>query len=168
MKIASIQGRMGVLFTAFFLLVAVSVGATFWGIDTQKKDAVVINLAGRQRMLVQQMTRLALEIEKGGDPSYVASLEEAAAIFEQTLNALRNGGEAPYLPDNTVEVPAQSTSQHLRQPSKTLKSSPQIWRDMPIRQCACLKTPRPKRSPACAGSRLAFSQVPWFCSGLAA
>jgi nitrate/nitrite-specific signal transduction histidine kinase len=115
MKLTSIQGRMGLLFTGFFLLVAVSVGATFWGIDTQKKDAVVINLAGRQRMLVQQMTRLALEIEKGGDPSYVASLKEAAATFEQTSNALRNGGQAPYLPDNTVEVPPTRDPQLIAQ-----------------------------------------------------
>ena len=138
MKIASIQGRMGVLFTAFFLLVAVSVGATFWGIDTQKKDAVVINLAGRQRMLVQQMTRLALEIEKGGDPSYVASLEEAAAIFEQTLNALRNGGEAPYLPDNTVEVPATRDPQliaqldEVHQTWETLHSSLAVIESVPV------------------------------------
>jgi two-component system nitrate/nitrite sensor histidine kinase NarX len=115
MKITSIQGRMGLLFTAFFLLVAVSVGATFWGIDAQKKDAVVINLAGRQRMLVQQMTRLALEIEKGGSPSSVASLKEATATFEQTLNALRNGGQAPYLPDNTVEVPPTRDPQLIAQ-----------------------------------------------------
>src|SRR3970040_2221163 len=58
-KFATIQGRMGLLFLAFFLLVSVSAGLTFWGIETQKTDALVINLAGRQRMLIQQMTRLA-------------------------------------------------------------------------------------------------------------
>ena len=115
MKLTSIQGRMGLLFTAFFLLVAISVGATFWGIDAQKKDAVVINLAGRQRMLVQQMTRLALEIENGGDSSYAAALKEAAATFEQTLNALRNGGKAPYLPNSTVEVPPTHDPQLIAQ-----------------------------------------------------
>jgi len=97
---------MGLLFTAFFLLVTVSVGATFWGIEAQKKDALVINLAGRQRMLVQQTTRLALEIEKSKDDSQVTALQEVSNAFEQTLRASTNGGLAPYLPGSTVEVPA--------------------------------------------------------------
>ncbi len=105
-KYSTIQGRMSLLFIAFFLLVAVSVGVTFWGIETQKKDAVVINLAGRQRMLIQQMTRLSLEIEKGEDESHVVALKEAADTFNQTLIALRDGGQAPYSAGRTVEVPA--------------------------------------------------------------
>lgn len=105
MKISSIRGRIGLLFLAFALLAAVSVGATFWGIETQKRDARIINLAGRQRMLVQQMTRLALEIERQGEPADVQALREAAASFDQTLSALRDGGLAPYLPGRSVEVP---------------------------------------------------------------
>ncbi len=62
-KSSGIQPRMGMLLLAFFLLVVVSAGLTFWGIDQQKQDGLIINLAGRQRMFIQQMTRLALEIE---------------------------------------------------------------------------------------------------------
>jgi nitrate/nitrite-specific signal transduction histidine kinase len=51
-NITSIQGRLGLLFIAFFLIVVVSVAATFWGIEAQKEDALLVNLAGRQRMLV--------------------------------------------------------------------------------------------------------------------
>ncbi|PIV26723.1 MAG: hypothetical protein COS37_04960, partial [Anaerolineae bacterium CG03_land_8_20_14_0_80_58_20] len=50
---------MTLLFVAFALLVLVSVSATIWGVETQRQDALVINLAGRQRMLTQQMARLA-------------------------------------------------------------------------------------------------------------
>jgi hypothetical protein len=55
----SLQGRLTLLFVAFVLLVLISVGATMWGLETQRQDAPVIHLAGRQRMLAQQMARLA-------------------------------------------------------------------------------------------------------------
>jgi two-component system nitrate/nitrite sensor histidine kinase NarX len=106
--VTSLLGRMGLLFLAFFLLVSISVAATSWTIETQKKDALVINLAGRQRMLIQQMSKEALQIEKEGDeaPTSLMGLQEAARTFDQTLVALINGGSAPYLPDHPVDVPA--------------------------------------------------------------
>jgi len=103
--ITSLRMRMGLLFAAFFLLVSISVAATVWAIDSQKKDALVINLAGRQRMLIQKMTKDALEIEKG-KKDHIPSLQEAAHTFDQTLWAFISGGQAPYLPDHTVNVPA--------------------------------------------------------------
>ena len=57
MMITSLRRRMGFLFLAFSLLVSTSVVATFWTTETQKQDALVINLAGRQRKLDQQMTK---------------------------------------------------------------------------------------------------------------
>ena len=96
---------MGLLFLAFFLLVSISVMASFFTIETQKKDALVINLAGRQRMLIQQMSKDALRIEKEGAEAHAPALRETARTFDQTLWALRHGGQAPYLPDRTVDVP---------------------------------------------------------------
>ncbi len=65
-KITSgIEFKIGLLLLAFFLLVAISAGLTFWGIAQQQQDGLIINLAGRQRMFIQQMTRLALELERG-------------------------------------------------------------------------------------------------------
>lgn len=105
MKLSTIQGRLGILFLAFFLLVAISVGATFWGIESQRQGARVINLAGRQRMLVQQMARLALEIEKEGRADHRQDLQTAATTFEQTLTALREGAAAPDSPGQIVPIP---------------------------------------------------------------
>jgi two-component system, NarL family, nitrate/nitrite sensor histidine kinase NarX len=105
MKNSSIQGSLGLLFAAFFLLVAVSAGATIWGIESQKTDALVVNLAGRQRMLVQQMTRLALEMEAGAGVQQVTLLEETAFTFDQTLQALKDGGSAPYLAGQSATLP---------------------------------------------------------------
>ena len=42
----SLQARLTYLFAAFVLLVVVSVGAMIWRSETQRQDAVLINLAG--------------------------------------------------------------------------------------------------------------------------
>lgn len=122
MNITSIQGRLNLLFSAFFLLVAVSVAATFWGIETQKQDALLVNLAGRQRMLVQQMTRLALQIDRQAGPDVPRILQEAIATFDQTLLALRDGGLAPYSPGQTVTLPP-SRENEIRQQLDRLKAT---------------------------------------------
>ena len=105
--ITSLRERMGLLFVAFFFLVAVSVVATFLAIEAQTKDALVINLAGRQRMLLQAMTRYALELEKHPTESFRRqALVEAVTTFEDTLQALEHGGPAPYASGRTVLLPA--------------------------------------------------------------
>lgn len=102
--IQRLQTQLILLFIAFASLVLVSVGVTYWGLQTQGQDALVINLAGRQRMLIQQMTRLSFQLQ-GGDETASAALQESEQIFSQTLSALRNGGSAPYLTDSVVELP---------------------------------------------------------------
>jgi nitrate/nitrite-specific signal transduction histidine kinase len=106
------QVQLTVLFIAFVLLVLTSVGVTYWGLQAQQQDALVINLAGRQRMLIQQMTRLALQLQSG-DESVSSALQESEQIFGQTLSALQNGGTAPYLTDSVVNLPATSDTQIL-------------------------------------------------------
>lgn len=83
----SLRTQLGIIFWGFLLLVVSSVGVTFWLVQTQQNDAAIINLAGRQRMLAQQMTQLALT-----DPAN-PELGETTARFEQTLRALLDGGE---------------------------------------------------------------------------
>jgi nitrate/nitrite-specific signal transduction histidine kinase len=102
----SLQRRMGLLFLAFSLLVSVSVAMTAWTIDSQKQDTLIINLAGRQRMLIQRMTKDALQLEQSQDErsSLSRDLQNAAHLFDQTLRALMNGGPAPYLPDRLVQL----------------------------------------------------------------
>lgn len=100
----SLQGRLTLLFVAFVLLVVVSIGAMMWGSETQRQDALLINLTGRQRMLAQQMARLAFEAGEGEDATNT-TLRETEQTFEKTLRALINGGDAPYLFDTTVTLP---------------------------------------------------------------
>ncbi len=94
-----------IAFLGFLLLVAASVVVTLWALRTQQDDALVINLAGRQRMLIQQMRLEVLGVKIGASPVYRQSLEQTADAFEQTLNALAYGGEAPYTEGTTVTLP---------------------------------------------------------------
>lgn len=95
------------LFLAFLLLVAIAVAATTWTVRDQKQDALVINLAGRQRMLVQQITAQALHISLSADSAaHKQALRDAETVFDQTLHALIVGGETRYLPGQMVRVPA--------------------------------------------------------------
>lgn len=100
-----LETQFRILFSAFVLLILVSVGVTFWGVETQQQDALVINLAGRQRMLIQQMARLTLQIRNGNEHAQ-ADLMETELTFSQTLSALQHGGPAPYLSDSIVNLPA--------------------------------------------------------------
>ena len=102
----SIQSWLILIFSAFLLLVIISVGLTFWGLNTQKQDALILNLAGRQRMLVQQITNLALEYQQENRPEYLVSLQAAAASFEKTLDVLRQGGAIVDYVGRPANIPA--------------------------------------------------------------
>ncbi len=95
---------MGLLFLVFVLLVTVSVGATFWSTDTQKTDGVIINIAGRQRMLTQQMTWLVLI------QAEYSELNILVQNFEQNLSALRDGGLALDAANKEVILPPAPNS----------------------------------------------------------
>lgn len=107
-----LQTQLILLFIAFASLVLVSVSVTYLGLQTQRQDALVINLAGRQRMLIQQMTRLAFQLQDGDESASVV-LKESEEDFSQTLSALQHGGSAPYLADSVVNLPATSDAQIL-------------------------------------------------------
>ncbi len=74
------------------LFVGISVAVTLWRLDAQRDDALLINLAGRQRMLIQQMALEALNVQIAGDLASRQMLHETADLFEQTLDALAYGG----------------------------------------------------------------------------
>lgn len=95
----SLHSRLWLLFLAFLLLVIGSVTVMFGAVASQRDDARVINLAGRQRMLSQQMTWLALRAPD--DPA----LELARGQLAQTLTALREGGKAVDGQDQPVTLP---------------------------------------------------------------
>ncbi len=116
-----------IAFLGIFLLVSGSVAVTFVALQTQHTDALVINLAGRQRMLIQRMTLEVLGTQIGANRVYREDLHNTAhAYFEATLTALINGGPAIYTDGVTVTLPSTRSPQILAQ----LESVRVNWEEM--------------------------------------
>jgi len=96
----ALGAQLGAIFLGFLLLVLGSVGATFVTVHSQADDATVINLAGRQRMLIQRMTWLALA--QTDSPDLTASIKQ----FDKTFRALWDGGETTDASGNSIILPA--------------------------------------------------------------
>jgi len=78
----------------FQFLVAISLVAVFLYMqEKQDHDSVVINLAGRQRMLSQKITKDILLFSQAVFPA--EKVLNTIDVFDQTLKALTYGGEAP-------------------------------------------------------------------------
>ncbi len=75
--------------------------STWMVIGSQKNDGLVINLAGRQRMLSQRMVKELLffqsqKTEGAGDLNKIsAEIKNSMKVFDITLKALKDSGKAP-------------------------------------------------------------------------
>ncbi len=94
-----IKTRLIVSVLAIFLITVCMFAATWISSVSQKTDALEINLAGRQRMLAQKIAKIALHagfVSSDQEKSQAGELINGQIrIFEQTLSALAQGGEAP-------------------------------------------------------------------------
>jgi nitrate/nitrite-specific signal transduction histidine kinase len=74
-------------------------------IQQQTSDAFVINIAGRQRMLSQKISKDALILETATDPTVrtvrTQELQQAVALWEQSQRGLQNGDVKQGLPSTT-------------------------------------------------------------------
>ena len=98
----SIKNKLGIMVGSLMVIVALMFILTLIATKKQKNDGLVINLAGRQRMLTQKMTKevLALSLKrkqtKNNDVKVeIANLKNTMAIFDVTLKALKDSGDAP-------------------------------------------------------------------------
>lgn len=88
-NIMSIKLRLILLICAFMgLILSGTVGINLWTASA-KDDSGVINLAGRQRMLTQKMTKEALLTISGYDQT--EQLKQTKALFDKTLKGLVDG-----------------------------------------------------------------------------
>ena len=98
------------LFSAAALSVCLTLGATVGATtaqasevaQTKQQSGTIINLAGKQRMLTQKMSKEALFIAKGiSVDANKASLAKTVALFDKTLKGLVAGDESLKLPATT-------------------------------------------------------------------
>ncbi len=104
----TLKTRLIILFTAIFFLSVGVVILLIWFNNIYERNVMVLALANRQRILIEQVTSAVAELETDRDDrqQHVEILEQAAHTFEQTFWALTNGGQISYLPDQLVDVPA--------------------------------------------------------------
>ena len=95
------------LYSLSVFLFAVVIGIVIYtatSLERQKDDALVINLAGKQRMLTQKLTKSIMELQLGN----LSKLEEVNQIqlsFNKVLNGLKEGDlEFKLPPAETPEV----------------------------------------------------------------
>ena len=79
--------------------IAMAEGAPAAVAQTKQQSGVVINLAGKQRMLTQKMSKEAFFIAKGIDvEANTENLKKTAALFDKTLKGLADGDSSLNLP----------------------------------------------------------------------
>ncbi len=93
----SIRTNLGLGLGLLVLIGLLSVSTTLWAVRSQSADALVINLAGRQRMLSQRVAKLALlGAERGQAPDYLEEMHTTTHEWEQVFQALQDGGQVVY------------------------------------------------------------------------
>jgi methyl-accepting chemotaxis protein len=94
LKLTLIVGTLSLIIVGMFLI---TLNAT----SNSKDDGLIINLAGRQRMLTQKMTKevIFLDMKRHTGATITAAdtgkIKNTMQVFDQTLNALLKGGKAP-------------------------------------------------------------------------
>jgi len=131
------------LYLAIFMqfLIAISlVGLVLQMQGKQKNDSVVINLAGRQRMLSQKMTKEILLFAKGSLSA--DKVNDTLVVFDQTLAALTHGGKAPLDLKRTkfAQLPANDSKTVVNQ----LEKVGSMWTDFQSRSNDFLKNKSPE------------------------
>lgn len=98
----SIKHKLGLIVGSLMVVIALMFVLTLIATKQQKSDGLVINLAGRQRMLTQKMSKEALALSlkrkqnvKADLKPEIANLKNTMAVFDITLKALKDSGDAP-------------------------------------------------------------------------
>lgn len=98
----TIQSRMIGIFAGFVVLLAGGVLASYLILQRQADDGLLVNLAGRQRMLTQKMAKESVQLANATNLGNTAQakaeaekLTQTMRVFEMTLLALKDGGAAP-------------------------------------------------------------------------
>lgn len=136
-----------------FILLDLSIlGINYWIAFQISKDAIAINLSGRERMLSQRITKtlLALPYSKSAEDRArgIQELRESAQMFDQTLSAFQYGGIAtggdgkPVMLNGITDEQASayiSEAQKIWAPTRS-RLQPYLASDMSIPDAVLLQT----------------------------
>ncbi len=96
--IKTIKSKITLFLSVFTLVMLIIVGATFYGVSQQSFDTILVDIAGRQRMLSQKIVKevLSLTSSLATEASNINEAREhllkTVTLFETSLHALREGG----------------------------------------------------------------------------
>ncbi|ODS31256.1 MAG: hypothetical protein SCARUB_03625 [Candidatus Scalindua rubra] len=111
----TIQSKLAVIFGVFLTLGIAGIVIVL--MNSQKDDGAVINLAGKQRMLTQKMSKEAIALSQGIGSKQ--SLVKTINLFDKTLKGLVSG-------DSELNLPATSNPEILGQLNHVQK----LWKDL--------------------------------------
>ncbi len=124
----SIKRKLQLLSLLFLVVIASLVSYTVVSLKQQENDGLVIDIAGRQRMLSQKITKEFLVAKQmamlvGSKPDFSA-MNNTEKLFDVSLKALLDGGTT--YRDLTMETPAElpPAPQHIR---AQLQQVEQLW-----------------------------------------
>lgn len=124
-------GKYRVIVIAVALFLVFDLGVLILNFFTSyqiSQDAISINMAGRQRMLSQRMTKSILAIEndtlQGRDiTASKTELQKTVALFDKTLGSFKTGGSVMGSNEQMIELNAIATADG----SKILDAANAIW-----------------------------------------
>jgi methyl-accepting chemotaxis protein len=129
--LSTISSRLTAILVSFTVLLAGVAAASHVVLKQQADDALVVNLAGRQRMLSQKMTKEASEYINLSREGITAALDPqrdkvqaTMRAFEMTLLALKDGGPAPVNLELTKMRPVPAATAEV---SKQLHAGVALW-----------------------------------------
>jgi methyl-accepting chemotaxis protein len=111
----SIKFKLGLIMGTFLVLVVATIVMTFWTLGALKSDGKVINMAGRQRMLSQKITKETMALLQGKTEK--RELLATVGLFDKSLKALISG-------DVQQGIPATEDPKILA----TLKEGEEQWK----------------------------------------
>ncbi len=93
----SLKIKLAFLIGIFVIIMIIVVGVTFTVVNSQSADARLIDIAGRQRMLSQKISKESFSIlfnisQKQSDTDLKAGLSRTIHLFDKSLIALKDGG----------------------------------------------------------------------------
>jgi len=92
-----IRYKLGLIAGGLSSIIVFMFAVTWYTTTAQKTDGLLINLAGRQRMLSQKMSKEILMLSTAPEKkdSLAAGVKNTMQVFDLTLAALLNSGKAP-------------------------------------------------------------------------